>query len=196
MQKGTSAMPETERFQEALTLAAELHAGQTRKGTEVPYISHLLGVTALVLQDGGGEDEAIAALLHDAAEDRGGEETLALIRQRFGEQVAEIVEAASDTLEDPKPPWRERKEAHLAHVKGVSPQTCRVLLADKLYNARSVLRDLRLQGNRVWDKFKGKKDGTLWYYRQMHTLLAAKKPGYLADELGRVLAEIERIADE
>ena len=182
------------RFTDALALAAKLHAGQMRKTDDIPYLAHLLSVAALVLEDGGSEDEAIAALLHDAPEDQGGKETLAMIEVKFGPKVAEIVEVCSDTFENPKPPWRERKEAHLAHLQNASSSIYRVVLADKLHNARSLLQDLRQQGEAIWEYFNGGKAGTLWYYKAMHTLLAEKKPGCLADEFGRVIAEIEELA--
>lgn len=182
------------RFEQAFILANHLHAGQTRKSTSVPYISHLLGVAALVIADGGSEDEAIAALLHDAAEDQGGEATLALIEKQFGERVARIVAYSSDTLEDPKPPWRERKEAHLARMQHAEADTCRVMLADKVYNARTILSDLHRAGETAWDKFNGGKQGTVWYYREMYALLSARLPGELANQLGRILKEIEELS--
>jgi (p)ppGpp synthase/HD superfamily hydrolase len=182
------------RFEQAFALASRLHAGQTRKQSPVPYIAHLLGVAALVIEDGGDEDEAIAALLHDAPEDQGGEETLALIEEQFGERVARIVADCSDTFEKPKPPWRERKQTHLARLGDTEPDTCRVMLADKLYNARTILNDLHREGDAAWEKFNGGKQGTLWYYREMHALLSARLPGELADQLGRVIEEIERLS--
>ena len=184
----------TPRFEEALVYAARLHAKQTRKGTEVPYISHLLAVTALVLQDGGEEDEAIAALLHDAVEDQGGRETLAEIRSRFGESVAFIVESCTDTDTIPKPPWRDRKENYLAHLRVAPPNVRRVSLADKLHNARSILRDLRQSGNTIWRRFKGGKDGTLWYYRTLVQIFREGGRDYMTEELARVVSEIERLS--
>lgn len=186
----------TERFEEALQFAARLHQAQIRKTSEAPYISHLMSVSALVLQDGGSEDEAIAALLHDAAEDQGGEETLDLIRVLFGENVAEIVAACSDTFEFPKPPWQERKEVHIARLQQSSPSIQRVILADKLHNARSILRDLRKMGSKLWKNFKGGKRGTIWYYRTIHAMLLEKNSGYMVDELGRVLDQIEELAEK
>lgn len=183
-----------ERFEEALQLAARLHQSQTRKTNGVPYISHLMAVSALVIQDGGSEDEAIAALLHDAAEDQGGDETLTIIRERFGENAARIVAACSDTLEEPKPPWRERKEKHIEHIRHASPSVHRVTLADKLHNARSILRDLRKMGSALWGNFNGGKAGTLWYYRTLYKLLAESNQGYLIEELGRVIDQIEELA--
>ncbi|MBN2502579.1 MAG: HD domain-containing protein [Anaerolineales bacterium] len=184
------------KFTEALLFTTELHARQRRKGSRVPYISHLLAVTALVLQDGGDETTVIAALLHDAVEDQGGMQTLAEIENRFGKKVAEIVLACSDTTETPKPPWRERKLAYLKHLETAPPEVLRVSLADKLHNARSILRDLHIQGEAIWDKFNGGKQGTLWYYRSLYEFFSARQLGFMAEELGRVLAEIEEITGE
>jgi (p)ppGpp synthase/HD superfamily hydrolase len=183
------------RFEEALILANQLHAGQMRKGSNTPYISHLLSTAALVLQDGGDEDEAIAALLHDAVEDQGGEETLALIHDKFGEKIANIVDECSDTYETPKPPFRKRKENHIARLQKASPATCRVMLADKLHNARSLLHSLRDQGEAAWEISSGGKEGMLWYYRTLHEILGKRNQGYLWQEFGRVLEEIERLAE-
>ena len=184
------------RFEDALAYAAELHTEQTRKGSGVPYISHLMAVTALVLEDGGSEDEAIAALLHDAVEDQGGKPTLQEIRTRFGEAVADIVLACSDAFTHPKPPWRERKKAHIEHMRQATPEARRVILADKLHNARSLLRDLRMEGNKTWKKFAGSQSGTLWYYRAALKALDDGKGSYLAEELERVLAQIGKLANE
>ncbi|WP_119313948.1 HD domain-containing protein, partial [Calidithermus terrae] len=145
----------SERFKDALGLAFELHMGQRRKGTDVPYLAHLLAVSAIVLEHGGGEDEAIAALLHDAAEDQGGRETLERIRRRFGERVAAVVEGCTDAWEEPKPPWRGRKEAYLAHLPGADAATRLVSCADKLHNARAVLADYRRLGEGLWARFQG-----------------------------------------
>lgn len=175
-------------------MATRLHAGQLRKGTHIPYLSHLLAVTALVLEDGGGEDEAIAALLHDAVEDQGGMRTLDEIRRRFGDHVAEIVDALSDTYSSPKPPWRQRKVDYLAHLPQASAEVRRVSLADKLHNARAILRTLRQDGERTWKRFKGGKDGTLWYYRSLLQVFEETGSDFMTAELGRVLAEIEHIA--
>ena len=186
--------PLTARFTEALMYATTLHATQRRKGANVPYIAHLLGVTALVLEDGGDEDEAIAALLHDAVEDQGGQETLAAIRQRFGERVARIVVGCTDADTIPKPPWRGRKEQYIAHLRHAPPDVRRVSLADKLHNARAILRDLRLDGDAIWDRFKGGKEGTYWYYRTLSAVFRETDSGPNADELARVVAEMDALA--
>lgn len=184
----------TPRFQEALALAYQLHNGQIRKGTSIPYISHLLGVTSLVLEDGGDEDEAIAALLHDAVEDQGGRETLELIRGKFGERVAEIVLACSDSDTLPKPPWRERKERYIAHLRQASPSVVRVSLADKIHNARDIVMSYRKSGESVWERFKGGKEGTLWYYTTLAQVFKEIRQDAMAEELGRVVDEMRSVA--
>lgn len=188
--------PFTGRIEEALVYAAQLHAGQKRKISEVPYLSHLLSVAALVMEMGGEENEAIAALLHDAPEEQGGRKTLEEIRRRFGERVAEIVESCTDTFETPKPDWRPRKEAHLARLRQASPEALRVILADKLHNARSILLDFQRMGDALWDYFNGGTEGTLWYYNQMVAILNEGGDKIWAAELERVVAEIERLAAE
>ena len=184
----------TTRFQKAIEYAASLHTGQMRKGTDIPYIAHLLGVTALVIEDGGDEEEAIAALLHDAVEDQGGPATLEVIRQRFGERVARIVEACSDSDTIPKPPWRERKEKYIARIRNEPPEVRQVSLADKLYNARAILADFRRVGDKVWERFNGGKDGTLWYYRELVKAFREVGPHFMAEELDRVVTELEHLA--
>ncbi|HLH62121.1 MAG TPA: HD domain-containing protein [Ktedonobacteraceae bacterium] len=184
------------RFEEALVFATRLHAEQTRKGTPIPYISHLLAVTALVLEHGGGEDEAIAALLHDSIEDQGGASTREAIRRRFGENVVQIVDGCTDTDVFPKPPWRQRKEAYLAHI-GNAPASVRLVsAADKLHNARAVLEDYRVMGEALWKRFNGGKEGTVWYYRAAVDALRNAGTTPLVDELDRVVAEIECLAGE
>jgi len=182
------------RFEEALPYAAQLHRDQVRKGTGVPYVSHLLAVAGIVLEHGGNEDEAIAALLHDAVEDQGGAPTLHAIRQRFGDTVAAIVEGCTDTDEMPKPPWRPRKEAYIAHVASASPSVRLVSAADKLHNARTILADYRRHGDAVWDRFSGGKDGTLWYYRALVEAYRPHGVTPLVGELERVVGELERLA--
>jgi len=177
-------------FTEALLYATRLHAAQTRKGSGIPYISHLLAVCALVMEHGGDEDQAIAALLHDAAEDQGGHETLDDIRTRFGERVARLVADLSDTFETPKPPWRARKEAYLAHLPHLPPETLLVSLADKVHNTRTILADHSSIGEEIWKRFKQGRDETLWYYRSLADLFLQISPGFLADELDRVVSEL------
>jgi GTP pyrophosphokinase len=187
----TSALPLGPRFVAALAYATEVHAGQSRKGTRVPYVAHVLGVCAIVLEDGGGEDEAIAALLHDAVEDGGGQPVLEEIRRRFGDRVAEIVWACSDTDETPRPPWKERKARYVAHVRAAGADARRVSCADKLHNARAILRDYRLEGERLWARFNAPAEEQLWYYRRL--VEAFQQPGRtpLVDELERVVAQLE-----
>lgn len=188
-------MPYTEKFEDALVYSARLHRDQTRKGTGVPYVTHLLAVAAIVGENGGTEDEVIAALLHDAPEDAGGEARLAKIRARFGDTVADIVAGCTDTYEDPKPPWRARKEAYLAHLAEAPAPVRLVSAADKLHNARSVLTDYRAVGEDLWDRFNGGRDGTLWYYRAVADTLHEAGDGPLVDELDCVVAELEHLAD-
>jgi (p)ppGpp synthase/HD superfamily hydrolase len=182
------------RFEEAVKYALELHAHQTRKGGRIPYVSHLFSVTALVLEDGGSEDEAIAALLHDAVEDQGGKATREEIRRRFGKKVVHIVDGCTDTDESPKPPWRERKQRYIEHIRHAPAEVRRVSLADKLHNARTILRDFRRSGDDVWDRFTGGKEGTLWYYRAMLDAYREAKGSYLFEELERVVSALERLA--
>ena len=180
------------KFQEALAYAADLHNTQTRKASEVPYIGHLLSVAGLVIEADGTETEAIAALLHDAAEDQGGEATLAEIEQRFGKTVASIVEECSDTVVTPKPPWRERKEQYIANLKTVSDSTIRVSLADKLDNARAILRDFRRHGSTLWQRFNTDDPHEhLWYYRSLLKVYRRRSDSWLVDELERVIRTLE-----
>ncbi len=189
----------TERFEKALVLATQLHARQVRKVVGVPYVSHLLGVTSIVLDHGADEDEAIAALLHDAVEDQGGPETLARIDREFGPRVAAIVDGCTDTDETPKPPWQQRKEAYIARVRAGDEEHGRsirlVSCADKLHNARSVLNDHYRIGEEVWQRFAGGKAGTLWYYRALHDAYTSFGESPLIKELNRVVTELEQRAE-
>lgn len=183
------------RFDEALGYASRAHSGQRRKGSGVPYVAHLLGVTALVLEAGGDETEAIAALLHDVAEDQGGEERLAEVREEFGDRVAEVVRACSDTVVRPKPPWHERKPAYAEHLRETDdPSVLLVSLADKLHNTRAILADLRRDGPAIWERFSAPRDDQLWYYRTLADTYLERCPGPLTDELDRVVREIEQLA--
>lgn len=181
----------TARFREALIFAAQLHASQVRKGRPIPYIAHLLSVCSLVLENGGTEDQAIAALLHDAVEDQGGPAARARILALFGENVARIVDACSDTDETPKPPWRARKEAYLARIREEDDEIRLVSLADKVHNARAILADYREIGEQVWSRFKGGKEGSLWYYHELAAIFARTGPHPLSAELTRVVAELD-----
>jgi (p)ppGpp synthase/HD superfamily hydrolase len=181
------------RFTRALELAYELHAGQTRKGSGVPYFGHLLGVTSIVIETGSSEDEAIAALLHDAAEDQGGRETLARIGSEFGDDVAEIVESCSDSLGDPKPPWRERKRAYLEHLEEAGESALKVSLADKLHNARTIVVDYRDVGEALWERFNADRDQVLEYYRALAAIFSRLTPGALATELAVTVGELDAL---
>lgn len=183
----------TSRFEEALIYASRLHARQRRKASGTPYVAHLLGVAALVIQDGGDEDEAIAALLHDAIEDQGGDTTRQEIRRRFGEKVTSIVDGCTDAETMPKPPWRERKERFIKSLDQASPEVLRVATADKLYNARSVLSAFRKDGETLWRQFNGGRDGTLWYYRAVTKALQEKGSGQLVEDLDRAVTELEAL---
>ncbi|MGA7917192.1 MAG: HD domain-containing protein [Candidatus Acidiferrales bacterium] len=184
----------TARFHRALVYAARLHARQFRKGTSRPYIGHLLGVTSIVLTHGGDEDEAIAALLHDAVEDQGGKPRLREIRRKFGARVARIVDGCTDSDVEPKPPWLERKTEYLRHLRHANSSVRLVSAADKLYNARETLEDLRRHRDALWKRFKGGKQGTLWYYREVAKILRGRGPKALAAELDRVVRELTRAA--
>jgi GTP pyrophosphokinase len=189
-------MPYGPRFDAALSLACQLHRNQVRKGSAVPYITHLLAVAAIVGENGGSEDEAIAALLHDAIEDQGGTATEQLIRAQFGDTVADVVRACTDADSVPKPPWRQRKEAYLAHLPSASRSALLVSIADKVHNARSIVHDLRHQGELVWRKFTGGKEGSLWYYRSLCAVYQSRgdAPARLVAEFCRLVDEMEREA--
>lgn len=182
------------RFRRALIYAARIHAKQFRKGTSRPYVAHLLGVTSIALTHGGDEDEAIAALLHDAVEDQGGRPRLRDIRRKFGGRVARIVEGCTDSDTEPKPPWLERKKKYLERLRNAHASVRLVAAADKLYNAGEILEDLHRHGESVWSRFKGGKEGTLWYYDEVATILRKKGPRELVVQLDRIVAELKRIS--
>jgi len=185
--------PLSRRFEAALVFATRLHAKQTRKGTRIPYVSHLLGVASLALEHGADEDTAIAALLHDAVEDQGGKPTLARIRRRFGARVAEIVEGCTDDDTVPKPEWRVRKERYLRHLD-IAPADVRLVSAcDKLHNARAILADYRVLGEALWKRFKGGRDGTLWNYHSLVQAFSRHGMTPLVAELARVVAELDQL---
>jgi (p)ppGpp synthase/HD superfamily hydrolase len=177
-------------YDRALTYATQVHGGQCRKGTKIPYIAHLLSVSALVLEDGGDEDEAIAGLLHDAVEDQGGAGRLQDIGARFGEKVAAIVDGCTDTDEVPKPPWRARKEAYVQHVASASASVIRVSLADKVHNARAILFDYRREGERLFQRFNAGKADQLWYYETLLEEFRVRSASPLVQELDRVVTEL------
>lgn len=181
-----------EAFAAALNFAADKHRTQVRKGGDIPYVGHLLSVAGLVIEAGGGETEAIAALLHDSAEDAGGEATLAEIREVFGAAPADIVAECSDTVETPKPPWRQRKQAYIEHLEHASDGAVLVSLADKLDNARGLLRDHRRHGEDLWQRFTVHDPAEhLWYYTSLLAVFRRRRPGcWMVDELGRVIDEL------
>lgn len=185
----------TERFLAAVALACEVHPGR-RLGTEIPYMAHLLVVAGLVLEDGGGETGAIAAMLHDAVEDGGGAAMLERIQTEFGNRVAEIVEACSDTL-DPHDArsWRERKAAYLTHLPATTDDSVlRVALADKVHNARSIVRDYRAEGNALWERFTNKTaQEQLWYYSELLAFFEQRRAGPLVEDLARAVAELAQL---
>ncbi len=182
------------RLQRAFRYAAEKHAGQTRKQTAVPYLSHLMAVASLVLEAGGDEDMAIAALLHDVVEDCGGMPRLREIRRQFGPRVAKIVEGCTDSFGEPKREWMERKRDYLGQVKHADAETRLVSASDKLHNVRTILADYRQHGEAIWRRFSGKREGTLWYYRALSDEYLRRNPNRIARELARSVAELERAA--
>ena len=182
----------TEQFDEAMKYAAELHRNQIRKGGDIPYLGHLLSVASLVIEAGGSQTQAVAALLHDAAEDQGGQQTLAEIGRKFGPEVADIVAQCSDTFEEPKPPWDGRKRRYIEHLGEASEDTILVSLADKLDNARAILRDFREHGDELWQRFSvHDPQKHLWYYKSVLKVYEQRNTTWLVAELRRVLDELE-----
>ena len=191
-----SIVPMTPRFAEAFLFAERLHCAQERKKTQVPTVSHLMAVTALVLENGGGENEAIAALLHDAAEDCGGHPVLEEIRRRFGDSVASIVEDCSDTLESPKPRWQPRKQSYLGHLETAPESTLLVSLADKVHNVRSLAFEYRRVGDRLWKRFTASQEETIWYYQSLLEIFRRRCPDQhrpLVNELSRALRDLKAL---
>lgn len=173
----------SKRVIEAFGLAFELHRTQRRKGSGVPYITHLMAVAAAVGDHGGDEDQIVAALLHDAVEDQGGKETLARIEDAFGREVADLVAGCTDSLVSPKPPWRDRKQSFAQSLRTASPRVKLIVAADKLHNIRTTINDLRTVGSAVWRRFAGGRDGTLWYYREVCRALAHRWSDPVLEEL-------------
>ncbi|MEO7858966.1 MAG: HD domain-containing protein, partial [Nitrospirales bacterium] len=182
----------TGRFEEALIFVAHLHAAQCRKGTKTPYLAHLMAVASLVITHGGDEDEAIASLLHDAVEDRGGPPTFEMIRARFGERVAAIVDGCTDTDVVPKPPWQERKERYLKRLASASRSVKLVAAADKLDNVRSIVADHRIHGPDLWKRFNAGPDDQKWFYRSCMTALHGS-PASIYTELEAAVRQLEQL---
>ena len=189
--------PLSSRFDEALGLASDLHRAQIRKGGDIPYVAHLLAVTATVLEHGGDEDEAIAALLHDGPEDQGGLATLEMIGSRFGARVRGIVAGCSDTFETPKPPWTERKQAFLRRLDrtGTDRSVLLVSAADKLHNLTSIVDDLIEQGPSAWDRFNGTPTQQLWYHRSIAVVFRRRLGGRLAVAVDAQVVRLEAIME-
>lgn len=184
----------TENFNQAVSFANEVHKEHVRKGTQIPYISHLMAVASLVMESGGSEDEVIAALLHDAVEDGGGEPVLDEIKKRFGQNVASIVDGCTETYEDPKPPWKGRKDSYISHVKEGNPSVKLVSGADKLHNVRCILSDYRQVGEVLWDRFSASKEETLWFYQSMAGVLCTSgKDLKVYADLDNAVKELESI---
>ena len=186
-------VPLSARFDEALVLASTLHRSQARKASGVPYVAHLLGVAALVLEEGGSEDMAIAALLHDAAEDQGGESTLSSIEAAFGAQVARWVRQASDSFVLPKPPWEARKRTHLAEIPLVDREARLIMLADKLYNARSIVADHERVGSEVWTRFSAPREQLIWYYETLLSVFDRTLSPVLYDGLHECVKKMKEL---
>jgi (p)ppGpp synthase/HD superfamily hydrolase len=186
----------TQRFDQALLYASAVHGGQKRKGTDIPYLAHLLGAASVALELGADEDQAIAALLHDAVEDQGGRPRLEDIRARFGDGVAAIVSHCTDADVHPKPPWKERKERYLDSLEAKPADALLVSLSDKIHNAEAILNDLRFHGEDVWNRFTGGRDGSLWYYRVLSDTFERLVPGSGARRLRRAVDALHDGAGE
>ena len=189
-------MPLSPKFEKAIVYATRVHGGQLRKKTRIPYIAHILGVTAIAMEYGATETEAIGALLHDAVEDCGGARRLRDIERKFGKAVAKIVEGCTDTDQAPKPPWLARKKAYIAHLRRAPVSTQIVSAADKLHNLRAIVMDYRTEGDKLWSRFNGGKEGTLWYYGALVDAFAGgKRLASLLAELNRTLTTLETLAN-
>lgn len=182
----------SKRFEQAFIYANHLHAKQVRKMSGVPYMAHLLSVAALVLEDGGSEDEAIAALLHDAVEDQGGLPTRAAIYEQFGDRVGEIVDGCTERRTLPKPPWKERKLQYLNNLRHASTEVLRVSLADKLHNVRSLLADWQWYGDRVWDEFNSSPKEKLWFYQSLVQIYSQSFESRMLDELKQLVTKLQQ----
>jgi (p)ppGpp synthase/HD superfamily hydrolase len=184
------------RFLRAFEFAFKKHQKQVRKASTIPYIAHLMGVTSLVLEAGGDEDLAIAALLHDVVEDCGGVPMLKEVRRRFGKRVAHVVAGCTDADTYPKPPWQERKEQYIEQLKHADADTRLVSAADKLNNLRSILSDYRAIGESVWSRFNGGRDGTLWYYRTLRDVFLRHPRNRITRDLELSVKELDSLVEE
>jgi (p)ppGpp synthase/HD superfamily hydrolase len=191
---GKLTHPLSAKFDRALQLAHELHRYQPRKRSDHPFLAHLFAVTAIVLENGGDEDTAIAALLHDAVEDQGGKPTLELIRREFGDKVAQIVLECTDAEGEPKPPWRFRKQQYLDALPHKSREALLVSFGDKIHNCRCLLRDLKQLGEATWERFEGRRDGTLWYYRELVVKLPREPYPLLYEEYAALVSQLNQAA--
>src|SRR5437773_4938040 len=185
----------SKKFEEALVYATRAHGDQMRKKTGIPFIAHILGVAAIAMEYGANETEAIGALLHDAVEDCGGAKRLRDIERKFGKDVAKIVDGCTDTDQTPKPPWRDRKEAYVAHVRHAPMSTKLVSASDKLHNVRAILMDYRQEGEKLWSRFNGGKQGALWYYRALGNAFTGKRIQPLVQEIDRTLTKLELLSN-
>ena len=190
---GRLTRPLGARFDKALVLASTLHREQARKASGVPYVAHLLGVASLVLEEGGSEDMVIAALLHDAAEDQGGEQILGEISAIFGAEVARWVRQASDSFTRPKPEWEARKRHHLAEIPAADREARLIMLADKVHNARSILADHARVGAVVWERFSVPRDRTLWYYESLLEVFDRELSPVLYDTLCECVSRMREL---
>jgi len=184
------------KFDDALLVATRLHTNQKRKGTNIPYVSHLLAVSAIVLENGGNEDEAIAALLHDAVEDQGGAPVLKQIRNQFGDNVADIVDACSEKDIVPKPPWRVRKQRYIDEIAHMSRSALFVAIADKLHNVRTIMSEYRQCGDEIWKRFNAGKDDQIWCFNALAEAFMMVEEGPLAMEYFESVCELILMCDE
>ena len=179
----------------ATAMAIDLHANQPRKGSDAPYLCHLYGVTSLVLEQGGADNVAAAAMLHDAAEDQGGQVILNQVGNDVDKRVAELVLACSDTLEDPKPPWRERKERAIASLSNADRETCLIKAADVLHNLQSCIDDYARIGNDLWQNFKGGRDGLIWYFGEVTNAIRNRAPDDLVRRIDTALTQLKQSSE-
>jgi (p)ppGpp synthase/HD superfamily hydrolase len=202
MHEKSDALHLSRRFTDACDYARHLHI-ERRKGTNIPYMAHLLGVASLVMGEAGHapfpvtEDMVIAALLHDAAEDHGGSLRLMDIEHNFGKHVANMVEGLSDSLEEDsgrKASWKERKEAYVIRLPKEPPEVQLISIADKLYNARAILEDYRIIGPLIWERFNRGRDEQLWYFDELRKIFNRSTLGRIVDEYERVFHTLKELS--